>query len=233
MKICFFSDIHGNLLALKGFMEQTVKQDIDKYIFGGDVFGYYYHADEIIDIFRKREITCLLGNHDKMFLDLADGKVQEAELIAKYGNSYSGIIGQVKEENISYLRTLPLFYELKQDNIRMAFFHGGPQEYLNMRIYPDTEILDKNYFDKYDYVFVGHTHHKMERRIGNCMVINPGSLGQQRDGKGCSYLVFDTKTKEIQRFTVEYSKEELVKEINCKETNAIMRERLIEVVFRK
>jgi len=54
MKICIFSDIHGNQYALKAFMREISNYDIDQFIFCGDIFGYYYglklRSNQIIHI---------------------------------------------------------------------------------------------------------------------------------------------------------------------------------------
>lgn len=202
-------------------------------VFGGDVLGYYYHADEIIDVLKENNVICLLGNHDKMFLELLYGKRNEEQLIQKYGNSYRNIVNQIKKGNVEFLKGLELSYVLDVDFCKMGFFHGGPQDPLNMRIYPDTEIEQCSEFDNYDFVFVGHTHHKMIKKVGNCEIVNPGSLGQQRDGKGCSYIIFDTQPKSVQFYTIVFDREKLVTEINRMETQENMRERLIEVLYRE
>lgn len=232
MKICFFSDIHGNILAFKAFLQQTRMQKIDKWIFGGDVLGYYYHADEILDCLRKENIQCLLGNHDKMFLEVVNGIKKEKELVEKYGDSYKNIVSKIKKENVAFLKTLSSAYVKTIDNCKMGFFHGGPGNPVNQRIYPDTVLEELKELQEYDFVFVGHTHHKMMRNVGRCTVVNPGSLGQQRDGRGCSYIIFDTESRQVEYYTVEYNRELLVEEINRNESQEKMCERLKEVLFR-
>lgn len=235
MRVCFFSDVHGNILAFRAFLEQIKQQEIDEYIFGGDVFGYYYHADEILDLLREKKILCLLGNHDKMFLDVVMGEKDENSLIQKYGNSYKQIVSKIKPENIAFLKTLSPFFEMKVDGCGMGFFHGGPRNPLDMRIYPDAEIKkpeELELFEKYDYVFVGHTHHKMQKRAGKCLIVNPGSLGQQRDGRGCSYVIFDTTRRNVEFYTVAYDRESLVAEIKSNDEQQEMQNKLIEVLYR-
>jgi len=235
LKICFFSDIHGNGYAFKAFREQMQieKNNPDIIVFGGDVFGYYYDVDEILTYLRNSNFICLLGNHDRMFLDLLDGKIDENYLIHRYGNSYLNIVSNISGDNISFLRKLPVSYEFTTEKGKtLGFFHGGPDNPLEMRIYPDTVILDTTNFDKYDYVFCGHTHHKIEKHIGNCTVINPGSAGQQRDGKGTAYCLYDTKKDIFSINVFTYDVKLLIEEIKKRETDEKMKERLIEVLLR-
>lgn len=234
MKVCFFSDIHGNGRSFKAFKERIECQNADVTVFGGDVLGYYYDAEEILNCLRNSDYICLLGNHDKMFLDLIEGKTNENILVNKYGNSYLNIRLKISNENIAFLRKLSPSYEMTLPNgKRLGFFHGSPSAPLDMRIYPDTIVSDVSAFEKYDYVFCGHTHHKLIKHIGSCTLINPGSAGQQRDGKGTSYCLFDTETERISIESFPYDKESLIREIEERETNENMRKKLIEVILRR
>ena len=217
MKICFFSDIHGNGYAFDAFLKEMEKQKPDKIIFGGDFAGYYYDADRIISKMRELRFICVLGNHDKMLLELLDGERTAEPLIERYGSSYKKLAEEIQKENDKFLRELPLHYEMDADGLKLGFFHGSPRDYQNDRIYPDTEITDKEelkLFGKYDYVFSGHTHHKLIKQFGKTTLINPGSAGQQRDGKGTSYVLFDTKLREWEICSFAYDIESLERDID-------------------
>ena len=69
------------------------------------------------------------------------------------------------------------------------------QDPLNGRIYPRDEVADTEACQSFDIVLCGHTHFRMQRQVGRCWLINAGSAGQQRDGKGCCYVVVDTVRK--------------------------------------
>lgn len=230
MKVIFFSDIHGNKYALDSFLNNIANYKADKVIFCGDIFGYYYHQNDIINKFRNNNISCILGNHDKFFLDIVDGKLDENVLINKYGNTYKGIKDRIAKENIQFLRTLKKHLILKYNNINIGVFHGSPIKELDGRIYPDTEIEDTSKYECYDYVILGHTHHKMVKKIKNTTIINPGSLGQQRDGRGCSYVILDFNLNCFEFKTVEYNIETLVSDIDFFDKG---NEKLKEVLFRK
>lgn len=217
MKLCFFSDIHGNGYAFDAFIEEMKKKKPEQIIFGGDFAGYYYDGDRIITQMRKLGFPCILGNHDRMLLELLEKKKESGQLICRYGNSYQKLEKGISKENEDFLRSLPEFYELETDGLLLGFFHGSPRNFLNDRIYPDTEITDRNeiaLFEKYDYVFCGHTHHKLVKRFGKTILINPGSAGQQRDGKGTSYVLFDTGTKKWEICSFAYDRESLAADID-------------------
>ena len=233
MRILFFSDFHGNNYTAENFFRDLQELHPDRVIFGGDVMGYYYGSDGIIDMLRRYNVTCLLGNHDRMFLDVLDGTRTEESLIKKYGNSYLGAEGLLKEDNVQFLRSLSPKTEITEGSLRMVFIHGSVVDPLNGRIYPDTVINDPGPYSGIDYVFCGHTHHKMEKHIGKTTIINPGSIGQQRDGKGCTFLMFDTDTREYALHEVSYDIESLVRDIDVRESDPAMKKKLTEVLYRK
>jgi len=210
--LIYFSDIHGNIYSFIKFLKEVDAIESQHIIFGGDILGYYYHANEIIDELRKRKISCVLGNHDRYFLDLLDGKITEKSLVDKYGNGYRNISELISPVNVKFLRSLPEFLHLELDNRKIAIFHGSPDDLLNGRIYPDTDLTPfADYFCKFDLVLLGHSHHKMLKRIANTTVVNPGSLGQQRDGKGCSYASIDLKNIAVNFNIINYDNSELIR----------------------
>ena len=49
----------------------------------------------------------------------------------------------------------------------------------------------------------------MARVFEDTIFLNPGSLGQQRDGRGCSYLILDTEKRNYTFHVVSYDISEL------------------------
>jgi len=203
MKICAFSDIHGNIEALdKMLLCET--ENADAYIFAGDIWGYFYDQSEIID--RLSEITNLYavkGNHDEYYL----GGDRSTKLINKYGSSY---LTDISDEQMSFMQGLPDHLDTMIDGKRFGIYHGGIEDFLEQRIYPDTEIDEKFSIEKYDYLILGHTHYRMCRRIKDTMIINPGSLGQPRDGHGFGYCILDTETGKIDFKSVDIDLDKLL-----------------------
>lgn len=217
MKLIFFSDIHGNIGAFQEFQKRLQQEKPDLVVFCGDVFGYYYQQDRILTALRESGWLCLLGNHDRCFLELMDGLRNVESLSQKYGSSYVRCLctGAISEENVAFLRSLKPQVQLDMDGLNIAAFHGSPLDPLNGRVYPDTPVEAAELYAPYDFVVLGHTHHKMVRTLGNTTLLNPGSLGQQRDGRGCSYATLDTCTRTISFQVVEYGISSLLGEIEA------------------
>jgi len=228
MKICVFSDVHGNSIAWQN-MYRKEKENVDKFFFLGDIYGYFYDQAAIIkDFIEDENIIAIKGNHDeyyiKHFLNLTGAELKEvdevvdyaediwSELVNKYGCSYRQ---KLDKQYKKYLMKLPESKTLEIDGKRIGLFHGGPGDYLEQRIYPDTEITSDTVIDVYealDYVFLGHTHYRMDRMKDKCRVVNPGSLGQPRDNNGFSYCIFDTVEDTIEYRTVEVDIDMLITE---------------------
>lgn len=187
MKYVVFSDIHGNCDALVNMLQHIHSlNDIGGYIFCGDIMGYFYEQKEVVDILVQQNTWyAVLGNHDVYYLDMLKNPISRNSLIKKYGKSYA-----VPYNNnlVKYLSGLKRRLDLCIDGKRLLIVHGTMDNPLEGRIYPDTEI---DICTKYDYIFCGHTHYRMKRKIGNTWIINPGSLGQPRDGHGFSFCLVD------------------------------------------
>ena len=229
MKIAICSDIHGNQYALNNFFKDIETQKIDKVLFLGDVFGYYYGQKECLQkLMECNKVYCIKGNHDQYFLDLKKNPAIISNLVTKYGSSYANT-SQITSEQVKFISNLPLYAEMTLDSLKLFFCHGSLDNYLEGRVYPDSKIENENLYCKYDFVFLGHTHHKMVKLLNNTVVCNPGSLGQQRDGLGCSYVVFDTLTKVIHYKIVVFDVDFLSKEVELKDPSM---SKLKEVLFR-
>ncbi|MDE6747888.1 MAG: metallophosphatase family protein [Lachnospiraceae bacterium] len=206
MRICIFSDIHGNSDALERMLDAE-KGNVDLFIFAGDIFGYFYCQREIIDILMSmKNLIAVKGNHERNYLS---GSIDN-DLLEKYGSSYSTILSDSQRE---YLKQLPDYLEVSIFDRQFGIFHGGPDDYLEQRIYPDTELKDKSIFEQYEFLILGHTHYRLVKKTDRTTVINPGSLGQPRDGKGFSYCILNTQSGAYQFKSVKVDVQKLLSQV--------------------
>lgn len=215
MRILVFSDIHGNQYAFRAFLKDIGGVRYDAAIFCGDIFGYYYGQKEILDgLNNMPSLTAVRGNHDEYALMVKNGVLDANELYPKYGHSY----GLMDENVLEYIDKLPKSAVIEIDGRRIGVLHASPLDFLEDRLYPKdetSEALIKAYEDfGCEIVFCGHTHFRSDRMIGSVRVINAGSVGQQRDGLGFCYGIFDTDTDEFTYHTIKYDISELEREID-------------------
>lgn len=214
MKFLIFSDIHGNYLAMRELERQLPQLEYDRIVFLGDIFGYYYNQEKCFEsLYNIPELIWLKGNHDEYAVKSFFGDSAEKELIQKYGHSYENIHSRFDEKTIRYISELPTLAEVDVKSKKIGFFHGRPSDNLEGRIYNDTELVEDE-FKNYDVVFVGHTHCKIDRRIGNRHIISPGSLGQPRDGKGYGFTIYESEDDSCSFINVSVSKESLKNQID-------------------
>jgi putative phosphoesterase len=223
MKIAFLSDIHANIEAFKAVLEVIDREDIDSIYIAGDLVGYYYHPDKVIDICMSRDdIHCIRGNHDRNFLAGLNDESLMSSLISKYGSSYALTKEKLSNHQVSWLKKLPTQLRFEIEKITITIAHGSihsEDEY----VYP-SESVDNlaSQLSKSEFTVLGHTHHPFLWCNNNRWLINPGSVGQPRDQSAeSSFIYLDLNSKTLLPRKVKFPIEKLVKEIENYDPNHI------------
>lgn len=176
MLLALISDIHSNLPALEAVMEDIQGTRAEMILCAGDLIGYGARPNEVIERVRRARIESIRGNHDA----------------AVAGNDYSWFnddagdalkwtAERLKEGNSLFLRDLRTESRLDCGGKRLAVFHGSPKD-PNRYVFPGEEgewVIEDA---EADIAVLGHTHHPVMARFGEGLVLNPGSVGQPRDG---------------------------------------------------
>lgn len=230
MKFVIFSDIHGNQYALDSFLEKVSEFSFDCMIFCGDIFGYYYGQKSIVRKLSKiKNLIWLKGNHDQYAVDLYKSGSEAEKYIKSFGHCYECLREKYPSDFMQFLEKKTSEAFIETDGKKLAVFHGTPDDSLEGRLYPNDKIKGREeFYDKYEYVILGHTHFRMDRKQGHARIINPGSLGQQRDGLGCGFAVLDTKQDFLEFISVEYDRESLYKEIDFYDKDLIKLKEILE-----
>lgn len=164
MKILVFTDIHGNLSALKQIIKTDDFKTADKRIFLGDVAFGFERPNQCIKIINKT-CECIAGNNDLYVSDhIPDVDLPEfaqSKLIQwKYW------IKNISRKNKKIINSWPKEIALTINNIQFYFTHYPWEEYNNDINVVDTPIkkslktrerLFKN-IDA-DYIIFGHEHY--------------------------------------------------------------------------
>lgn len=215
MRLLVFSDLHGNSYALDAFLERIQNEEYDRKIFCGDIFGYYYNQHEIIKkLAQMDDLIWLKGNHDDYFLRLFCGIEEEEDYVEHYGHSYRDVRRRFTRRECDRIAACRSEYVIAGEDCQIGIFHGTPQDSLEGRLYPKDSITDPEEYRQYDIVILGHTHCRMERSVGDTLVVNSGSLGQPRDGNGFGYAVIDTVGKKVRFETIPLDTTELYRQID-------------------
>ncbi len=214
MRFAVLSDIHSNLEALETVLEDIEHREIDGYLCIGDLVGYYFRPNEVVEILRSLGALCVRGNHDEFAVrdDPPLGMNSQAAQAIQWNKD------RLSEGNLSFLRHLPLRREEPFTGKRVFMAHGSPVAPLDEYIEPrqaDEHFLDRCFHNEWpDVLIMGHTHVPFAKKIGHTLVMNPGSVGQPRDGDPkASYAILSTEEPKAEIVRVEYNVEEVVKEV--------------------
>lgn len=191
MKLCVFSDIHGNRHYFEAIMQTWIDGGYDRFIFLGDAVGYFPDGEWVLNWLQEKNVRCICGNHDAMLTGAIPLPVSKDEV---YQIQETRL--HMLKKNLDFIRSWPDSIEEKIDGINLFFVHGTPDSPLEGYGYEDTAITA---FDQpgIDFLFIGQTHRPWIRKNMHTTVVNVGSIGLPRDhGSRPSYAVLDTITKQ-------------------------------------
>jgi len=215
MRYAIFSDVHSNLEAFVGVLEFYKKEQIDKYIFLGDIIGYGADPSESIRLLRALGARSLAGNHDQAAAQKFDlGYFNEAALAA-----LSWTRERLTADEILFLDECALIY--REGNA--VFTHGSLEEPQYFNYVLNISDARRNFLlSEQQLIFVGHSHKAQayysqdgvvqfipeaqfplspEKRY----IINVGSVGQPRDrDPRASCCVYDSQARTVMVKRVEY-----------------------------
>lgn len=206
MKIGIIADIHGNLRALESVAKVFKNRRIKKIFCLGDMVGYYQNSLEVLTFVRNNNMACILGNHEAYLLGSLKVPKKKEKLYF-----LSDIRRNIDKKYWQWLKALPKYIKINIQGRSLAFFHGSPWEQLNGYVYPDSDQFSRFSNLKLDYVFLGHTHYPMRKKIGNLNLINPGSCGQSRDGENkAKAAILDLDSDRVDFIKASYDIQEMI-----------------------
>jgi putative phosphoesterase len=220
MKIAVISDIHGNYDALVEVLKKAKKEGVEHLLVLGDIVGYYYHPDKILNSLSEWSFDIVKGNHEYILEDLiADPSLGES-IRLKYGSGHQEAIDKLSSQQLDFLRDLPETKSVQFDAISMLMSHGSPWSN-DFYIYPDCDkdIIEKCDSTAHDFVLIGHSHYAFAIKNENSVLINPGSVGQSRQTGGkASWCIINTKNGCFQMLSTDYNTKKLISEVKKKDS---------------
>lgn len=203
MKLALLSDIHGNIHALEATAARVEREAPDMIICVGDVVGYGAYPSECIEWVREHCDITVQGNHDYHAVEHTSAYNFNPRAYAAL--AWTG--DRLSEQDQQWLRGLPLVEDVGEVQI----VHGHPMA-------PEAwlYILDRHQADlalklvPQQAIVTGHSHmqgcfFEGEGKVrmipdqgiafnGRRAVLNPGSIGQPRDGNStAAFAMLDTE----------------------------------------
>lgn len=221
MRVLVLSDLHSNAAAFDAAL-RAAEGRWDRAVCLGDVVGYGPDPNEVTDRVRSLGMLTIRGNHDKAVCGLAG----TADFNSAARAAAEWTRGCLRPENLAYLEALPPG-PLETDGV--ALVHGavhGEDEY----VFAPAQALDSLLDSPSALTFFGHTHHQIgfayqdsqlevlhlrpqagapffalrieaDRRY----LLNPGSVGQPRDGDPrAAFAIADLDHRVVEFWRVAY-----------------------------
>jgi diadenosine tetraphosphatase ApaH/serine/threonine PP2A family protein phosphatase len=223
MRLAIISDIHSNLPALEAVLADVDEAGVDETWCLGDVVGYGAQPDRCAALVKEHCAVCLVGNHDLAALDALD--------ISTFSPAAAAAVrwtrGAMNADTVEFLSAL----KPAAEDGPVAIYHASPRDPIwEYVLWPD-QAADCIRAQAQRVSFVGHSHVALffaladpgshgepqvargaqagagpSLEIGRGRwLINPGSVGQPRDGDPrAAWLELDSERWQATFHRVEY-----------------------------
>jgi predicted phosphodiesterase len=215
VRYLILSDIHANIDALDAVLDTAGTEGYESVLVLGDLVGYGAEPNKVVERVRGLSpVAVIRGNHDKVAagLDSADGFNPTAQQAAAW--TQHAITGDTRD----YLASLPRGPVAIDDLVEIC--HGSPVDE-DTYIFGEVDAAEALAAASRPVCLFGHTHlptaaaigednildvlfhgardqHLVAFTDGRRFLVNPGSVGQPRDGDPrAAFAVLDTAAREI------------------------------------
>jgi putative phosphoesterase len=165
-RIGLISDVHATPGPVREALAIFRREGVERILCGGDIAGYGEELDETVALLQQSGCLSILGNHDEWYLERA--------------------AGENKPETLRYLADLPKVLSFTLEGRHLYMVHASPPDSTmdGIRLLDEEGMLIPEQLAAwgkrleglgYDVLLVGHTHQIFAERLGNTLVINPGS----------------------------------------------------------
>lgn len=199
MRILVLGDIHSNWTALSAVVAAE-PQPFDACFVTGDLVDYGSDPVRCVAWVRQQATAVVRGNHDHAVAQ---------RVAARPGSGFKSIAAATRplhwqvlgREEMKFLARLPVTCRVGVDDKTYFLVHATPRDPMDEYLGDDAAAWEARLeLVEADFVLVGHTHIPYVLKLGRTTVLNPGSVGQPRDGDPrASYAVIEDGTIEIRR----------------------------------
>jgi predicted phosphodiesterase len=219
VRVAVISDIHSNLHALEAVLAAIDAERVDELWCLGDIVGYGSRPNECCELVRSRASVCLCGNHDLA----VTGAIDLTEFSGDAGIAATWTRGVLDDRSRDWLQTL----EPAGTAAGAALYHGSARDPVWEYVLTDETAIATLLHAKEPLVLVGHSHAALrvalrgselegglapngtDLELGDARwLLNPGSVGQPRDGDPhAAFLILDRGARTVRFRRVPYDVE--------------------------
>ncbi len=222
MRYLVLTDIHANLEALEAAVADARPRGFEQVLVLGDVVGYGPDPNAVVSLVQSLSpVAIVRGNHDKVAcgLDRAEGFNVVAKSAARW------TLDTLTAKHRAWLAALPEGPHAVDETIEIC--HGAPFDE-DAYIFDELDAIRALKAATRPVCLFGHTHYpvtfelspagievsgpsvetssRIALRDGSRFLVNPGSVGQPRDGDPrAAYGIVDTGERRIELYRVRYA----------------------------
>jgi predicted phosphodiesterase len=221
MRVAILADVHANLPALEAVREDFCREGVEAVWNLGDAVGYGAEPFACLQLLADLDAVFIAGNHEQAACNLAEANGFNSTAAQAIRWTRDSLTPDTRKG----LCDLPVN---TSPHPRVFLFHGLPGNTIGYLRTEETAQMVLDHLSDRDprirVAFFGHTHRPMiftqltgrpvrmfepgEQLIlapGRRYLVNPGSVGQPRNGDPRSqYLIFDTETDHVNFRRVPY-----------------------------
>lgn len=178
MRIAFISDIHGNFTALEAVLADIKKHGVDEIICLGDTVSLGPQPVEVLDALRELKTINIKGNHDGAILE--PDKAEFYQITEHLVPDLHWGRERLSTADYDFMKSFKDTHTLTFPNgIELLAFHGSPLSTTHLiQSSTDSGLLDSYFEGQSAKVLMGgHSHIQMQRRHGDKLILNSGSIG--------------------------------------------------------
>ena len=227
MRVAVISDVHANYHALEAVLEEIDAERVDAVWCLGDTVGYGPLPNECCDAVKGRADRCLVGNHDLVVL----GELTVSDFNDEAAAAAIWTSEVLTHASLAFLESLKPSGEV--DGVDL--FHASARDPVWEYVLTEEAARATLELSDAPLVLVGHSHVALAITLDNGQVLgglapggsqveldgrwllNPGSVGQPRDGDPrAAWMLLDLEQRSAGFRRVPYS---------IRQTQSEMRER--------
>ena len=187
MRVAALYDIHGNLPALEAVLDEVEREGVDAIVVGGDIAAGPPQPREVVELVQSMpNAHCIRGNADR---------VRDAQYADDEGLAW--LLERLEDDQVEWLVSLPFSAVLDGT----LYVHATPQddETIVTELTTDEKLAGLLRDVEQPRVVAGHTHMQLERRVGDTLFVNAGSVEWPYEGRTGAYWAILDDGVELRR----------------------------------
>ncbi len=197
MRILVLADIHGNWPALRAIIQ---RERFDVCLYAGDLVDYLTDPLPCVEWFTANVEYAVRGNHDHAVAQrILPSTLHGFRKLAYVTRPVSWKVLNTRQ--LKLLGRLPTTQQITVDGQSIFMVHATPKDPMDEYVGNDPDLWSKRLSGiTANLAIVGHTHIPFLLEAEQMQVLNPGSVGQPRDGNPeASYAIIEDGRIELRR----------------------------------